>query len=147
MRIGVVFPTLEVADPSAVRDYAQAAEDLGYTHLTAWEQWSASTSPYAALAATLLSQATAAQVKGRLADQLQVAFEHRNRIERAKGDPSTARVVWDVLTRPDSSTAGVAREGQHGFYGAERCTIRLPGRAADRFRVRPSRVATRPRTS
>jgi GAF domain-containing protein len=40
---------------------------------------------YAALAATLLSQAAAAQVKGRLADQLQAAFEHRNRIERAKG--------------------------------------------------------------
>jgi GAF domain-containing protein len=40
---------------------------------------------YAALAATLLSQAAAAQVKGRLADQLQVASEHRNRIERAKG--------------------------------------------------------------
>ena len=109
MRIGVVFPTLEMADPSAVRDYAQAAEDLGYTHLTAWEQWSAS--------------------------------------RAGQGDPSTARVGWDVLTRPDSSTAGVAGEGQHGFYGAERCTIRLPGRAADRFRVRPSRVATRPRTS
>ena len=40
---------------------------------------------YAALAAMLLCQAAAAQVKGRLADQLQVAFEHRNRIERAKG--------------------------------------------------------------
>jgi AmiR/NasT family two-component response regulator len=40
---------------------------------------------YAALAATLLSQAVAAQVKGRLAEQLQVALEHRNRIERAKG--------------------------------------------------------------
>src|SRR5829696_1250346 len=37
MRIGVVFPTLEIADPSAVRDYAQAAEDLGYAHLSAWE--------------------------------------------------------------------------------------------------------------
>jgi hypothetical protein len=37
MRIGVVSPTLEVADPGAVRDYAQAAEDLGYAHLTAWE--------------------------------------------------------------------------------------------------------------
>ena len=37
MRIGVVFPTLEVADPGAVRDYAQAAEDLGYAHLSAWE--------------------------------------------------------------------------------------------------------------
>jgi len=40
---------------------------------------------YAALAATLLCQAAAAQAKGRLADQLQVAFEHRTRIERAKG--------------------------------------------------------------
>jgi AmiR/NasT family two-component response regulator len=40
---------------------------------------------YAALAATLLSQAAAAQVKGRLAEQLQVALEHRARIERAKG--------------------------------------------------------------
>jgi alkanesulfonate monooxygenase SsuD/methylene tetrahydromethanopterin reductase-like flavin-dependent oxidoreductase (luciferase family) len=37
MRIGVVFPTLEVADPGAIRDYAQAVEGLGYAHLTAWE--------------------------------------------------------------------------------------------------------------
>jgi probable F420-dependent oxidoreductase len=37
VRIGVVFPTLEVADPGAVRDYAQAADELGYAHLTAWE--------------------------------------------------------------------------------------------------------------
>jgi AmiR/NasT family two-component response regulator len=40
---------------------------------------------YAALAATLLSQAVGAQVKGRLAEQLQTAFAHRTRIERAKG--------------------------------------------------------------
>ena len=40
---------------------------------------------YAALAATLLSQAVGAQVKGRLAEQLQTAFDHRSRIERAKG--------------------------------------------------------------
>ncbi len=40
---------------------------------------------FAALAATLLSQAVGAQVKGRLAEQLQTAFEHRGRIERAKG--------------------------------------------------------------
>jgi GAF domain-containing protein len=40
---------------------------------------------YAALAATLLSQAAAAQVKGRLADQLQAALEHRWLIEQAKG--------------------------------------------------------------
>ena len=38
MRIGVVFPQTEItADPSAVRDYAQAAEDLGYTHLLAYD--------------------------------------------------------------------------------------------------------------
>jgi GAF domain-containing protein len=51
-----------------------------------WDQGEISAAQvYAALAATLLSQAAAAQVKGRLADQLQVAFEHRTRIERAKG--------------------------------------------------------------
>jgi GAF domain-containing protein len=51
-----------------------------------WEQAEISAvQVYAALAATLLSQAVAAQVKGRLADQLQVALEHRTRIERAKG--------------------------------------------------------------
>jgi GAF domain-containing protein len=51
-----------------------------------WDQGEVSAAQvYAALAATLLCQAAAAQVKGRLADQLQVAFEHRNRIERAKG--------------------------------------------------------------
>src|SRR5579883_2960925 len=38
MRIGVVFPQTEItADPGAVRDYAQAAEDLGYTHLLAYD--------------------------------------------------------------------------------------------------------------
>lgn len=35
MRIGVAFPTTEIgADPVAVRDFAQAAEELGYEHLT-----------------------------------------------------------------------------------------------------------------
>jgi probable F420-dependent oxidoreductase len=38
MRIGVVFPQNEItADPVAVRDYAQAAEGLGYTHLLAYD--------------------------------------------------------------------------------------------------------------
>jgi len=38
MRIGVVFPQTEIgSDPAAVRDYAQAAEDLGYTHLLAYD--------------------------------------------------------------------------------------------------------------
>jgi GAF domain-containing protein len=51
-----------------------------------WDQAEISAAQvYAALVATLLSQAVAAHVKGRLAEQLQVALEHRSRIERAKG--------------------------------------------------------------
>jgi probable F420-dependent oxidoreductase len=38
MRVGVVFPQTEIgADPVAVRDYVQAAEDLGYSHLIAYD--------------------------------------------------------------------------------------------------------------
>jgi len=38
MRIGVTFPQAEItADPLAVRDYAQAAEQLGYTHLLVYD--------------------------------------------------------------------------------------------------------------
>jgi GAF domain-containing protein len=60
--------------------------DLYCAEPRAWDQAEISAAQvYAALAATLLSQAAAAHVKGRLADQLQVAFEHRTRIERAKG--------------------------------------------------------------
>jgi probable F420-dependent oxidoreductase len=38
MRIGVVFPQLEIgADPVAVRDYAQAVEALGYRHILVYD--------------------------------------------------------------------------------------------------------------
>ena len=38
MRVGVVFPQTEIGtDPMAVRDYAQAAESLGYDHLVAFD--------------------------------------------------------------------------------------------------------------
>jgi probable F420-dependent oxidoreductase len=37
MRIGVTFPTIELRDPAQVRAYAQAVEELGFTHLAAWE--------------------------------------------------------------------------------------------------------------
>jgi len=38
MRIGAVFPQIEIgADPAAIRDYAQAVEELGYTHLLAFD--------------------------------------------------------------------------------------------------------------
>jgi probable F420-dependent oxidoreductase len=38
MKIGAVFPTTEIGeDPTAVRDFAQAAEELGYAHLLTYD--------------------------------------------------------------------------------------------------------------
>ncbi len=38
LKIGVVYPQTEYGDdPAAIRDYAQAAEDLGYTHILAYD--------------------------------------------------------------------------------------------------------------
>ncbi|MCY4502055.1 MAG: hypothetical protein OXE57_10895, partial [Alphaproteobacteria bacterium] len=38
MKLGVVFPQTEIgADPGACRDFAQAAEDLGFAHLLAFD--------------------------------------------------------------------------------------------------------------
>ena len=38
MKIGVVFPQTEFpADPAAIRDFGQAAEDLGYSHILAYD--------------------------------------------------------------------------------------------------------------
>ncbi len=38
MRLGVVFPQLEIGpDPIAIRDYAQAAESLGYDHILVYD--------------------------------------------------------------------------------------------------------------
>ena len=38
MRVGVVFPQTEIgADPGAVREYAQAAESLGFDHILSYE--------------------------------------------------------------------------------------------------------------
>jgi probable F420-dependent oxidoreductase len=38
MQIGVVFPQIEIgSDPAAIRDYAQAAEEMGYTHILAYD--------------------------------------------------------------------------------------------------------------
>ncbi len=38
MKFGVIFPQTEIgSDPVAIRDYAQAAESLGYDHLAAFE--------------------------------------------------------------------------------------------------------------
>lgn len=38
MRLGVIFPQTEIgSDPGAIRDYAQAAEQLGYSHLLVYD--------------------------------------------------------------------------------------------------------------
>jgi len=38
MKVGVVYPQIEFgSDPAAIRDYAQTAEDLGYTHIVAYD--------------------------------------------------------------------------------------------------------------
>ncbi|MFP8873659.1 MAG: LLM class F420-dependent oxidoreductase [Myxococcota bacterium] len=38
LQIGAVFPTCEIGnDPAAIRDYAQAAEELGYSHITTYD--------------------------------------------------------------------------------------------------------------
>ena len=38
MKIGAVFPTTEIGnDPVAIRDWAQAAEQLGYSHVLCYD--------------------------------------------------------------------------------------------------------------
>ena len=38
MNIGVIFPQTEFgSDPVAIRDYAQTAEELGFTHIVAYD--------------------------------------------------------------------------------------------------------------
>jgi len=38
MKIGVIFPQTEIGtDPIAIRDYAVAAEEVGYDHLVAYD--------------------------------------------------------------------------------------------------------------
>jgi hypothetical protein len=38
MQLGVIFPQTEIgADPKAVRDFVQAAEDMGYEHLIVFD--------------------------------------------------------------------------------------------------------------
>jgi len=74
---------------------------------------------YAGLVASLLMAAVTAQVKGRLADQLQAALEHRWLIEQAKGmvmarEGLDAQAAFERLRRAARSSGrrlvDVARE-------------------------------------
>jgi GAF domain-containing protein len=79
MRAGLSAPIQLEGGPIGSLDlYSAAPRDWDQAEISAVQV-------YAALAATVLSLAVGAQVKGRLAEQLQAAFEHRTRIERAKG--------------------------------------------------------------
>src|SRR5918993_6040240 len=87
MRAGLSVPVQLEGGPIGSLDlYSAQPRDWDQAEISAAQV-------YGALAATLLSLAVGAQVKGRLAEQLQVAFEHRNRIERAKG----MLMVWEGI--------------------------------------------------
>jgi GAF domain-containing protein len=87
MRAGLSAPVQLEGGPIGSLDlYSAAPRDWDQAEISAVQV-------YAALAATLLSLAVGARVKGRLAEQLQVAFAHRTRIERAKG----MVMVWEGI--------------------------------------------------
>jgi GAF domain-containing protein len=99
---------------------------------------------YAGLVASLLSAAVAAQVKGRLADQLQAALEHRWLIEQAKGvlmgrEQLDAQAAFERLRRAARSStrrlADVAREVTDGAP--------LPAGKRDQARARAEHAKNR----
>jgi GAF domain-containing protein len=101
---GGVIGTLDV--------YTAQARDWGPSEVAALQA-------YAGLVASLLSAAVTAQVKGRLADQLQAALEHRWLIEQAKGvimgrEELDAQAAFERLRRAARSStrrlADVARD-------------------------------------
>jgi GAF domain-containing protein len=99
---------------------------------------------YAGLVASLLSAAATAQVKGRLADQLQAALEHRWLIEQAKGvvmgrEQLDAQAAFERLRGAARSStrrlADVAREvtaGQPLPAGRRKLARGRAGQAKDR---------------
>jgi GAF domain-containing protein len=99
---------------------------------------------YAGLVASLLSAAVTAQVKGRLADQLQAALEHRWLIEQAKGvlmgrEQLDAQAAFERLRRAARSStrrlADVARDVTDGTP--------LPADPRDRARARAEHAKDR----
>jgi GAF domain-containing protein len=99
---------------------------------------------YAGLVASLLSAAVTAQVKGRLADQLQAALAHRWLIEQAKGvlmgrEDLDAQAAFERLRRAArSSTRRVADVAREVTGGAP-----LPASRQDRARARAEQAKNR----
>jgi GAF domain-containing protein len=105
---GGVIGTLDI--------YARQARDWDPSEVAALQA-------YAGLMASLLSAAVTAQVKGRVADQLQAALEHRWLIEQAKGvlmgrEQLDAQAAFERLRRAARSStrrlADVARDVTDG---------------------------------
>jgi GAF domain-containing protein len=99
---------------------------------------------YAGLVASLLSAAVTAQVKGRLAEQLQAALAHRWLIEQAKGvlmgrEDLDAQAAFERLRRAArSSTRRVADVAREVTGGAP-----LPASRRDRARSRAEQAKDR----
>lgn len=98
MRVGVVFPQYELgADPAALRDYAQQAEELGYSHLLAYDH---------ILGA---DQAGHAQPRGPFGAE-QMFHEPLTVFSFLAGATSRIELVTGVLVLPQRQTALVAKQ-------------------------------------
>jgi GAF domain-containing protein len=99
---------------------------------------------YAGLVASLLSAATTAQVKGRLADQLQAALEHRWLIEQAKGvlmgrEDLDAQAAFERLRRAARSSTRRLADVAKDVTGGQP----LPASGRDRARARAGQAKDR----
>jgi len=125
---GGVIGTLDI--------YARQARDWDPSEVAALQA-------YAWLVASLLMAATTAQVKGRLADQLQAALEHRWLIEQAKGvlmgrEELDAQAAFERLRRAARSSTRRLADVAKDVTGGQ------PLPASGRARARPG--LGRPRT-
>jgi GAF domain-containing protein len=130
---GGVIGTLDI--------YARQARDWDPSDIAALQA-------YAGLVASLLMAAVTAQAKGRLADQLQAALEHRWLIEQAKGiimgrEELDAQAAFERLRRAARSStrrlADVARDVTDGQS--------LPASGRDRAKARAGQAKDRETTT
>jgi GAF domain-containing protein len=99
---------------------------------------------YAGLVASLLMAAVTAQVKGRLADQLQAALEHRWLIEQAKGvimgrEELDAQAAFERLRRAARSSTRRLADVAKDVTGGQP----LPASERDRARARAEQAKDR----